>query len=280
MMSIVGELPGALTEDREVHGFLGSGTYGEVWNYGNHALKKPAFFTLLDDEDGSHALFLNAHARECFASEIRILRHIGDQAGIVKIFNISNASVENGIEMELLENGDLHRYIIEKPEPDKRLKFQWILQIAESVALLHKKGVIHGDMKCDNIMFDRHQRLKIIDFSVSIFESERAADERVYTFSRDIFDFATLAYEVLTWKMYDKEEIGLELWEYLGENGSKARIYETPNQWPRECDLPQTQNVTLGSFLLQCWLRKFDDMRSVCAELRKCIEADERASAC
>ena len=46
--------------------------------------------------------------------------------------------------------------------------FQIIQEIAQGIHYLHEEHVIHGDLKPDNILFDKLMNPVIIDFGVSI----------------------------------------------------------------------------------------------------------------
>ena len=41
------------------------------------------------------------------------------------------------------------------------------LQIAKGAAFLHSKGVIHRDLKHDNVLLDPHDVVKLCDFGIS-----------------------------------------------------------------------------------------------------------------
>lgn len=44
----------------------------------------------------------------------------------------------------------------------------WFYQLLYGVNEIHKKGIIHGDIKVGNIMLDENDNIKIIDFGISV----------------------------------------------------------------------------------------------------------------
>ncbi|KAJ1548374.1 hypothetical protein HK405_003475, partial [Cladochytrium tenue] len=74
---------------------------------------------------------------------------------------------------DLFECIDAHKRI-----PEATAKFIFA-QIALAVQYLHNKGIVHRDLKDENIVIDEHYRIKIIDFGSAAFIPER--DEDLFT---------------------------------------------------------------------------------------------------
>lgn len=69
--------------------------------------------------------------------------------------------------MELCPGGDLLNYVRKRRklvEKDAKFVFK---QILEGLAYIHQNGVVHRDIKLDNILLDGHGNIKIGDFGVS-----------------------------------------------------------------------------------------------------------------
>jgi NIMA (never in mitosis gene a)-related kinase len=73
--------------------------------------------------------------------------------------------------MEYAEGGDMQTLI--KKYKEKRIKFPenqvWsiILQMAQALEYLHKKKVIHRDIKSLNVLLTKNRQIKIADMGIS-----------------------------------------------------------------------------------------------------------------
>ena len=68
------------------------------------------------------------------------------------------------IAYELAPKGELFKYIAQKggmPLPVLRYYAQ---QLMEGIQYMHSRGVVHRDLKCENILLDKDYNLKIADF--------------------------------------------------------------------------------------------------------------------
>jgi len=65
---------------------------------------------------------------------------------------------------EFLEGRSLAQWILDNPEPDLDDVRDIVEQIIKGLRAFHRKEMIHQDIKPENIMIDKHKRIKIIDF--------------------------------------------------------------------------------------------------------------------
>lgn len=74
--------------------------------------------------------------------------------------------IGDGIVMEYIDGCSLSDFL--KGNPDMGLRRRVLLQLFEAVAYIHRKGIIHNDLKPENIMVTRSDNnVKIIDFGLS-----------------------------------------------------------------------------------------------------------------
>lgn len=92
--------------------------------------------------------------------ELSILRSLKHQS-IVKAFTVLDSPQHCCIVQELAVNGDLHDCIAVNgkfPEAQARWLFR---QLCSAVAYCHAVGVVHGDIKPENVMLDAGMNIKL-----------------------------------------------------------------------------------------------------------------------
>lgn len=141
---------------------LGRGGFGTVYlaqevPLDRHVVIKVPHPSLLSQEEFA----------ERFQSEIRHLASL-DHPNIVKIHG---AGIEDGVPyavVQFLAGGDLTRRIAEQGGTQTREQIlQWLPGISEALDFMHEQGLIHRDVKPDNILFDRQGRPYLADFGIS-----------------------------------------------------------------------------------------------------------------
>ncbi|KAG8896588.1 hypothetical protein FRB99_008821 [Tulasnella sp. 403] len=69
--------------------------------------------------------------------------------------------------MPFYDNGTVLDYVMAK-QPNYAVRHSLVEDIAEGLAYLHSRNVIHGDLKHDNVMVDNNVRAVLIDFGLSM----------------------------------------------------------------------------------------------------------------
>lgn len=167
-------------------------------------------------------------------------------------------------------NGDVENYIATRSKPDMKMKLDWILAIADALEYMHNQKVIHNDIVMKNILLSGNLVPKLIEFSNTLLESEQLECDRYYTEHSDIFDFASVAYSILTWNPYN-----IRLIEYQINFNQDVHDTRPPRGWPPAADLPQMDDFEFKDFLLGCWLKKFETMQDVQKGLCRQIAREE-----
>lgn len=95
------------------------------------------------------------------------LPHVNKMIGVVinNVDNIKEATVE-GLLLEYCSRGDLKTLLRCSKHPiDSTTKLRWAAQIAHGIQALHREGLIHSDLRCENVVIDDDDDAQLIDFS-------------------------------------------------------------------------------------------------------------------
>lgn len=96
---------------------------------------------------------------------------------VVKLVDFFSENRTNYIVTEYFCGVTLKKYILENRIKNGKLRINHILEIffkiAEVVCKIHKKGIIHCDLKPSNILIDIRGNIRIIDFGASLKKKEK-----------------------------------------------------------------------------------------------------------
>ncbi|KAI5865733.1 hypothetical protein GGS23DRAFT_352761 [Durotheca rogersii] len=119
--------------------------------------------------------------------EVAILRGLS-HPNIVRLHEMSETERHIGIVLEYASGGELFDYILNhrylKDGPARRL----FAQLISGVGYLHKKGIVHRDLKLENLLLDRNRNIIITDFGfANTFDAndELTEDEELNLSDRD-----------------------------------------------------------------------------------------------
>ena len=204
---------GKMLDNRyELLELIGSGGMANVYKAKCHRLNRLVAIKILKSE-----LAENAEFRRRFRDESLAVAQLS-HANIVSIYDVSSSQGTDYIVMELIDGITLKQYMERRGHMDWREALHFITQIMRGLSHAHSRGVIHRDIKPQNIMVLRDGSVKVADFgiaclansantltqealgSVHYMSPEQARGDRTDARS-DIYSAGVVLYEMLTGRL-------------------------------------------------------------------------------
>ena len=204
---------GKMLDDRyEILELIGSGGMANVYKARCHRLNRLVAIKILKSD-----LAENADFRRRFHDESQAVAQLS-HANIVSVYDVSTNSDTEYIVMELIDGITLKQYMERRGRMDWRESLHFITQIMRGLSHAHSRGIIHRDIKPQNIMVLRDGSVKVADFgiaclanagqtltqealgSVHYISPEQARGDRIDARS-DIYSAGVVLYEMLTGRL-------------------------------------------------------------------------------
>jgi tetratricopeptide (TPR) repeat protein len=206
VLAHVAILPSRYEEPR----LVGRGGMGEIYLAHDRMLGRTVAVKLLAER-----LAEEPELRERFRREALTAAKLSAEPHVVTIFDVGEHAGRPFTVMEYLPGGTLAQRMPGPVEPRRALA--WLRQAAEALDAAHAGGVVHRDVKPANLLFDRSDRLQVVDFGIARLVDEtlgmtapgtilgtagylapEQAAGRETTAASDRYALAVVAYELLT----------------------------------------------------------------------------------
>ena len=207
---------GTMLDDRyEILEVIGTGGMAVVYKAMCHRLNRYVAVKILRDELANDEEFRKRFQTE--AQAVAMLSH----PNIVSVYDVSHSDGVEYIVMELIEGVTLMQYMKKKGALGWKEALHFAVQISKALEHAHEKGIVHRDIKPQNIMILKDGTIKVADFGIAALESaqEKKSDQTVGSVHyiapeqargeqpdprSDIYSLGVVMYEMLTGKMpYD-----------------------------------------------------------------------------
>jgi Tol biopolymer transport system component len=163
---------GAKLGNFEIVELLGRGGMGEVWRARDARLKRDVAIKVLPVALARDPDRISRFEREARAASA--LNH----PNIVAVYDIGRDSDTYWIASELVRGDTLRKVIAAGPLPAPKA-VEIATQVAAGLAAAHAAGLVHRDLKPDNIMVARGGQVKILDFGLA--KRRRTSEESTAT---------------------------------------------------------------------------------------------------
>ncbi|HEY2346783.1 MAG TPA: serine/threonine-protein kinase [Xanthomonadaceae bacterium] len=156
-----GRIPvGASFGEYEILSELGGGGMGRVYRALDKTLQRIVAIKTLSGEIGDDPVFV-----ERFLKEARAAARL-NHPNIVQIYSFGIVGDINFIAMEYVDGQSLGEIVRREPFSEKSA-VMIIRQVAQGLAVAHAEGLIHRDIKPDNIMLTHKGAVKIVDLGIA-----------------------------------------------------------------------------------------------------------------
>ncbi|MBQ5567234.1 MAG: Stk1 family PASTA domain-containing Ser/Thr kinase [Oscillospiraceae bacterium] len=139
---------------------IGSGGMAMVYKAKDHRLNRPVAVKILKSDLAEDADFRRRFRDESQA--VAMLSH----PNIVSVYDVSHGEIEY-IVMELIDGITLKQYMERRGQLNWREALHFITQIMKGISHAHSRGIIHRDIKPQNIMVLRDGSVKVADFGIA-----------------------------------------------------------------------------------------------------------------
>jgi tetratricopeptide (TPR) repeat protein/predicted Ser/Thr protein kinase len=205
----------------EILQLLGEGGMGAVYKAMDRELDRPVALKLIRPE-----LAANPSILARFKQEL-LLAHQVTHKNVIRIYDLGDADGVKFITMEFVEGRDLRALILEKKKFSPEETAEIMQQVCRALEAAHSVGVIHRDLKPQNIMRDKTGRILVMDFGLARtvegdgmtqtgtlvgtmeYMSPEQALAKDLDQRSDLFTVGLILYELLTGKMPFKAESAL-----------------------------------------------------------------------
>ena len=194
----------------EIHELLGMGGMAYVYRAYDKVEDRWVAIKVLKEEFLNNSDFLRRFRNESKA--IAVLQH----PNIVRVYDVSLGDQIQYIAMEYIDGITLKEYIDQQGAIRWQEAVHFMVQILSALECAHEKGIIHRDVKPQNIMLLRDGKIKVTDFGIARFlqsETQTMTDKAIgsvhyispeqargdyITDKADIYSVGVTMYEMLT----------------------------------------------------------------------------------
>lgn len=191
---------------------IGVGGMAVVYKARCHLLNRYVAIKILRDDMAADEEFRAHFQKE--AQAVAMLSH----TNIVSVYDVSRSPELNYIVMELIEGVTLKLYMKSRGRLKIKEGVHFAVQIARALSHAHSKGIVHRDIKPQNMMLCMDGSIKVADFGIAYLESTQAVERstavgsvhyispeqargQVVDARTDIYSLGVVMYEMFTGRL-------------------------------------------------------------------------------
>ena len=197
----------------EIMEIIGIGGMAVVYKAFDNIDHKIVAVKILKDE-----FIANEEFRRRFKNESKAIAVLSHQ-NIVKVYDVSYGDMLQYIVMEYVDGITLKEYMLQQGKIDPREAIYFLTQILRALQHAHDKGIVHRDIKPQNIMLKSDGTIKVTDFGIARFSrsetrtmtdgaigsvhyiSPEQAKGSITDAKTDLYSVGVILYEMLTGRL-------------------------------------------------------------------------------
>jgi len=266
---------GMLLADRyEIVQILGQGGMGAVYKATDVELNRTVALKVIRPELAREKAIVDRFKQEL------LLSHQVTHRNVIRIYDLNDSDGMKFITMEYVEGENLHSLIHEKKKFSTEEAVEIMRQVCLALQAAHAVGVIHRDLKPQNIMRDTSGRVVVMDFGLArtlegdgmtqsgalmgtmeYMSPEQALGKHLDQRS-DIFALGLIFYEMLTGLM-----------PFKAESAIASLIRRTQERVSPVSDHDNSIPASVSSIVAKCLERDLDQRYKTATELLSDLES-------
>ena len=266
---------GMYLQDRyEILEPVGAGGMSDVYKAKDHVLNREVAIKVLKKEFTEDMSFVTKFRRE--AQSAAVLEH----PNIVNIYDVGSEDGLYFIIMEYIEGITLKSYIERKERLNYKEVLSIAIQVGRGIQAAHEKGIIHRDIKPQNVIISKEGKVKVTDFGIAKAVSSNTINAEVmgsvhYTSPEqarngmvncqtDIYSLGIVMYEMITGHVpYDGDTTVAIAIQHLQSD------IIPPSQYVE--DIP----ISVEKIILKCTMKstdkRYESMEDLLLDLKKAL---------
>ena len=267
--------PGTFLADRyEIIERVGAGVMSDVYRATDHILERDVAVKVLKSEFAEDAGFVSKFRAE--AQSAAGLEH----PNIVNIYDVGSEDGMYYIVMEYVEGITLKTYIEKKGHLNYKEVISIAIQVGRGIEAAHNKGIIHRDIKPQNIIISHEGKVKVTDFGIARaassntmsadvmgsvhYSSPEQARNGYVTAQSDIYSLGIVMYEMATGVVpFDGETaVQIAIQHLQGEMTPPSKLIE---------DIPVSIEKIILKATQKSPERRYSDMGELLVDLKKAL---------
>ncbi len=263
----------------EIQELIGTGGMSDVYRAKDNKLNRNVAVKVLKQEFSENRDFVSKFRREAEAAAN--LMH----PNIVTVYDVGEENGISYIVMELVDGYTLKQYIEKKSRLNIRETISIAIPIASGIEAAHNNGIIHRDIKPQNVIISQDGKVKVTDFGIAKTTTSNTISSNVmgsvhYTspeqarggFSdekSDIYSLGITLFEMVTGRV-----------PFNGDTTVAIAIKHIQEEMPSPRQFVEDIPVSIEQIILKCTQkspdRRYQKMSEVIEDLKKAyISPDE-----